>query len=147
MRKVYKDPYLYKVKNANKYVGDVNNVWVRSSWELKFYNWCDMNTSIVNWSSEEIAIPYSSPKDNPKDKIIHRYFVDAMIKVKDKDNNVKIYLIEIKPYKQTIPPKKRNINEVLTYGINSAKWQAARMFCEKKGWEFKIFTEKELGIK
>lgn len=142
MNKKFKDPYLYHVKNPKKYIGDINNVWVRSSWELKFYNWCDLNHFIVNWSSEEIAIPYLSPKDNK----LHRYFVDAMIKVKDKDNKIKVYLVEIKPFKQTIPPKRRSMNEVLTWGINNAKWNAAKMLCEKQGWEFKIFTEKELGV-
>jgi hypothetical protein len=143
MNKKIKDPYLYTLKNPTKYIGNAHNIWVRSSWELKFYNWCDLNSSILNWSSEEIAIPYLSPKDNN----VHRYFVDAMIKVKDKDNNIKVYLVEIKPFKQTLPPKRRNINEVLTYGINIAKWEAAKKLCDKKGWEFKIFTEKELGIK
>ena len=31
----------YKVKDPNKYVGDPNNIVFRSSWELKFMNWCD----------------------------------------------------------------------------------------------------------
>ena len=29
---------------------------------------------------------------------------------------------------------------------NQAKWKAAREFCMDNGWEFKIMTEKELGV-
>ena len=29
---------------------------------------------------------------------------------------------------------------------NQAKWQAAREFCLDQGWEFRIMTEKELGV-
>jgi len=27
-----------------------------------------------------------------------------------------------------------------------AKWESAKEFCLDRGWEFKIITEKELGI-
>ena len=30
---------------------------------------------------------------------------------------------------------------------NEAKWDAAKEFCKDRLWEFRIFTEKELGIK
>ena len=39
------------------------------------------------------------------------------------------------------------MNEVYTWGVNQAKWKAAQDFCDDRLWEFKIFTEKELGIK
>ena len=32
----------------------------------------------------------------------------------------------------------------MTYGVNEAKWKAAREFCQDKGWEFRIITEAEL---
>jgi hypothetical protein len=32
------------------------------------------------------------------------------------------------------------------WAINQAKWEACREYCKDRGWEFKIFTEKELGI-
>jgi hypothetical protein len=62
-------------------------------------------------------------------------------------------LVEIKPLKQVKEPvrqdkiTRRYINEVKTYGINSAKWKAAIEYCKDRGWTFHIFTEKELGIK
>ena len=42
---------------------------------------------------------------------------------------------------------RRYLNEVKTYGINEAKWKAARNFCADRGWAFEIYTEHELGLK
>lgn len=145
----YPEPKRYKIMNYHKYLGDFNNIWYRSSWELKFLHWCDTNPGIINFSSEEIVVPYVSPKDNK----IHRYYTDALIKTKDINGNINTYLIEIKPFCQTMPPKERMrktrtyLNEVMTWGINNAKWEAAKKLCAIKGWEFKIITEKELGLK
>lgn len=33
-----------------------------------------------------------------------------------------------------------------TYAVNEAKWKAAREFCADRRMEFKIITEKELGV-
>ena len=63
-------PRLWKPKNSEKYEGDYNNIIVRSSWEVRFLNWCDNNTHILSYSSEEIVIPYLSPIDNK----YHRYY-------------------------------------------------------------------------
>lgn len=110
---------------------------------------CDLDPSILFWSSEEVVIPYISPADSRG----HRYFVDFLIEVRRVDGTKRTLLIEIKPYSQTLPPKikkkpsKGYINEVFTYGVNQAKWAAAREYCKKKGWEFVIITENELGIK
>ena len=134
----------YKVKNPEKYKGDHNNVFYRSSWELRFFNYCDKNPDIIKWSSEEIVIPYRSPIDGKR----HRYFPDVWMKTKNGDT----YLIEIKPFKETHEPKKRSritkqyLYEVKTWGINSSKWKAAQEYCKDRGWIFKIITEKELGI-
>lgn len=138
----------YKLKNPQKYIGDPTNVIYRSSWELKFLLWCDTNPNIIKFSSEEIVIPYVCPTDNKR----HRYFVDFLIKVKDKTGNIKTYLIEIKPSSQTKPPDvpqrktRRYIQEVFTWGKNEAKWKAAIEYAKDRGWEFKILTEHELGL-
>ena len=136
-------------KNPSKYTGDPTNIIYRSSWELKFMNWCDQTYSIVSWSSEETVIPYICPTDNRA----HRYFVDFKIRVKDSAGNMKTYLIEIKPEAQTMPPEvkkkktKRYIAEVMTWGKNDAKWKAAREYCKDRGYEFMIITERHLGLK
>ena len=111
--------------------------------------YCDNSTSIIEWGSEEIIIPYLSPKDGR----MHRYFPDFYIKVKQADNSIKKYIIEVKPKKQCSPPPekptrktRRWYGEVKTWGINEAKWKSAIDFCNAQGMEFKIVTEKELGI-
>jgi hypothetical protein len=134
----------YKVKNPEKYKGDPTNVHYRSSWEQKFFNYCDRNPDIIQWASEEVVIPYKSPIDGRW----HRYFPDVWIKTKNGD----VYLIEIKPLKETQEPKRRSrvtkkyLYEVKTWGINSAKWKAAQEFCADRKWKFKIITEKELKL-
>ena len=108
--------------------------------------YCDTNENILEWGSEEIALPYISPLDNR----IHKYFPDFYIKVKENNGQIKKYIIEVKPKKQTvepIPQKKKTkgyIYEVMEYAKNQAKWKAAREFCEDRQWEFKIITESEL---
>ena len=139
----------YRVVNAKKYKGDISNIVYRSLWELKFMKWCDDNISVVEWGSETIIVPYISPVDNK----IHRYFVDFYIKIKNKNNLIEKYLIEIKPEKFTKPPEiptkrtKRFIDEVFQYGVNDAKWKAAFEFCKDRNMKFVILTEKDLGIK
>jgi len=127
-----------------KYTGDPTNIIMRSSWETMFANWCDKNPSIVKWSSEETIIPYRCPTDN----LIHRYFVDFKITVREG----KTYLVEVKPKSQTIPPvypgkqTKRYLTESVMFIKNQAKWEAARNYCKDRGWQFKIITEQELGL-
>jgi hypothetical protein len=138
----------YQPKNPQKYKGDPTNIIYRSLWERKFMVYCDSNQNILEWGSEELALPYRSPIDNK----IRRYFPDFYIKVKESTGQIKKYLIEIKPKKQTIEPQvqkrktKGYIYEVYEYAKNQAKWKAAQEFCEDRQWEFKVLTEDELGI-
>ena len=133
----------------SKYQGNAKYIICRSSWERKFCQWCDMNNSIISWASEEFSIPYLSPKDNR----LHKYYPDYLIKVKEKNDMIKTYVVEVKPYKQTRPPKQRSrktksyLTECVTYAVNQAKWKAAKEFCEDHRIEFKVVTEKELGIR
>lgn len=138
----------YKPSNPQKYKGDHNNIICRSSWERKFCRWCDLNESIISWGSEEFFIPYLSPIDNK----LHRYYPDFIVKLKEQSGKIKTYVIEVKPKKQTVPPKKRSrvtksfIYESKTYAINQAKWKAAKEWCEDRLIDFKVITEDELGI-
>ena len=93
----------FKPAFPRKYKGNVKNIICRSSWERRFCNYCDINESIIEWGSEEFFIPYISPKDNR----VHKYYPDFIIKVKESTNKIKTYVIEVKPKKQTEPPKKR----------------------------------------
>ena len=139
----------YKPTNPQKYTGNPNNIICRSSWERKFCQWCDRKDNVISWASEEISIPYVSPKDNR----IHRYYPDFLIKVREYNNRIQTYVVEVKPKKQTLPPKPRKrvtksyIYECTTYAVNQAKWKAASEFCKDNRINFKIVTEDELGIK
>ena len=138
----------YYPSYPKKYKGDPTNIIYRSLWERKFMVYCDKNQNILEWASEEIAIPYRSPIDNR----VHRYFPDFYMKVKEFNGKIKRYVIEVKPAKQTKPPAKPKrqtkgyIREAYEYAKNQAKWKMAREFCADRQWEFKVVTEKELGI-
>ena len=138
----------YYPSYPKKYKGDPTNIIYRSLWERKFMVYCDKNNNILEWASEEIAIPYRSPIDNR----VHRYFPDFYMKVKERGGKVRRYVIEVKPAKQTKPPVKPKrqtkgyIREAYEYAKNQAKWKMAREFCADRQWEFKVVTEKELGI-
>jgi hypothetical protein len=138
----------YHPVNPDKYVGDLKQIVFRSSWERHFFQFCDSSKNVLKWSSEPFAIPYW---DASSEKM-RRYFPDVYIEMKDSDDKVKRYVIEIKPYKQTIEPVKRKkstktyLNECLTYTKNQSKWEYARKFCSKHDMEFMILTEKNLGL-
>jgi hypothetical protein len=129
--------------NPLKYKGDVNNIVYRSGLELKWYKYLDLNPSIIEWNCEEAVIRYLNPIDNR----VHKYFIDVWIKYKNKKNEVKQCLIEIKPLEQTKRPKlKKNKSKsycyaVNTYIVNVSKWNAAKKIATEKGLDFKILTE------
>lgn len=140
---------IYKPINAEKYKGKDYPRFL-SSWELKLFRWCDTNENVVEWESEGIAIPYQNPVTEKRSV----YFPDVILKLKTNET-VKKYLIEIKPYRQTLDPKnfdqgkkrkKTIIYENLNYLKNMAKWSAAKKWANKMGYEFTILTEKDLGI-
>ena len=110
--------------------------------------WCDLNTNILEWGSEEFFIPYRSPVD----KRVHRYFPDFYVKCRTTHGTTAKYVIEVKPAKQTSPPEKKKrvtkkyLTEVTRYAINEAKWMAAKKYCNQRNMVFKILTEKELRV-
>lgn len=131
-----------------KYRGDVTNIVYRSLWERQVFKWLDDNSAIKTWSSEEVVIPYRCKTDGR----LHRYFVDIKFEL----NDGRIFLVEIKPKKETLPPKnpgkktKRYITEVMTYAKNISKWEAAKEYANDRGWLFEVWDEdflKGLGIK
>jgi hypothetical protein len=136
----------FKPKNPDKYRGDPTNIVYRSGWEKRVMAWLDENKNVLSWSSEEVIIPYISPIDGK----VHRYFVDFYVEAIDKNAQIKTMLLEVKPAAQAKEPVKKKrttkqyVTEVMTYGINQAKWHAAKRYAEKQGWEFKVITEAEL---
>lgn len=141
---------LFKPHNPEKYVGDVGNIIFRSSFELKFMNWCDRTPAVLQWGSESITIPYISPLD----KKPHRYYPDFIIKVKLSNGLERVQLIEIKPDSQTKPPvmtakkkTKKFLLEEAIYVVNLAKWDAATEFALKHDMDFIKIDEYDLGLK
>ena len=139
----------YKPRNPRKYKGNPNNIVCRSNWEKKFCQWCDTNENILLWASEEFSIPYVSPLD----RRVHQYYPDFLIKVQEGGGAIRDYVIEVKPKRQCIPPKRKSkvtksyIYEAKTYEVNKAKWRAAEDWCKDRRLIFKVITEDELGIK
>lgn len=142
--KQFKQGY-YKPIHPHKCT-NTGSIQYRSGLERNFMIWCDKNAKVLEWGSENVIIPYLSPVDQK----VHRYFVDMYIKMKEVDRIGK-YLVEIKPYKQTIAPvpskrKKEStvIYEQATWLINQAKWDAARQFAVKHGMKFIIITDEDI---
>lgn len=149
----------FSPKNPQKYMGDPRNIVYRSSWECKIMDSFDKRSDVLSWSSEEMAIPYVSPVDGRR----HRYFPDFIVKVRTKDGSIKTMMVEVKPEKQSRPPQKKSrvtkqyIQEVVTWGVNQAKWKAAIEYCKDRKWtflvmcstdglEFKYLTENDLML-
>lgn len=104
----------------------------------------DRDSDVVEWSNEEVVIPYRSV-----DGKVHRYFPDFRVKY----SNGETVLIEIKPLNHVMQPKtqkrmtaayKRRLENWMK---NQLKWKYAREWAADHCMKFKILTEVELGIK
>jgi hypothetical protein len=137
---------LFRPTYPDKYLGNAQNIIYRSSWEFRFFRYCDLTPGVIKWASEEFNIPYVSPVDG----VPHRYFPDVYMQVRAADGSLKHWVVEIKPKAQTLPPKQprrksnKFLTEMATYAINQAKWTAASAYCQKRGWQFLVLTEDHL---
>lgn len=128
---------IYTPINPEKYMGDPSKIRYLSSWEHRFMYACDMNPSIIQWGSEEFKIPYV----NPIKKKVCMYIPDFIVRYK-KEGQIYTEVVEIKPAKEAVlRPRMSNYDKVCLV-INTAKWQAARIYCDKYGVTFRILTEK-----
>jgi len=136
--------------NPEKYIGDINNIIYRSSWERKFCQYCDLKKEILKWSSEPASVKYWSPIDKKE----HEYHIDFYIKVQ-KEEIQEDWFIEIKPEGQYALDKKpeeikgpltekkvRAYNERMRVWItNRAKMEAAKRYAESIGYKFGAVDE------
>lgn len=140
MRSTYSGKY--RVRRPEKYAGDPAKVSYRSSWERAAFLFLERSPLVLEWSSEEIIVPYICATDRQP----HRYFVD--LKVKWADGRTE--LIEIKPSKQAAAPKRKGkkrakfLEEAAVYAKNQSKWMAARKWAEKHGMNFVVWDEEVL---
>jgi hypothetical protein len=145
--KRYKQGY-YMLTNKEKYMGDPSNIVYRSSWELAFMKYCDVNERISKWNSEGVTITYKDLKGKS-----HRYYPDFYYELIDPNDPGRLsrVLVEIKPYAETIPPK-RPLNESMsamknynyacdTYIKNRLKWDKADVWCQQRDMKFIVVTE------
>jgi len=133
-------------RNSTKYIGTYP-ISIKSSWERRFCQWLDANPSVIKWSSENINIQYYDPIQMKN----RRYIPDFYMEVLGKEDKIKRYIVEIKPQHETILPvktskksKKTMLMQESTYLTNQAKFKAARQYCDKLGYNFRIITEKQL---
>lgn len=111
---------------------------------MNYFRILDSNPNVLKWGSEELVVPYYFENK------WHNYYIDIFVIFKSGEQ-LKKYIIELKPYKQTVQPvwsKRRKestyLNECREFAKNCAKWDSARKFAESKGCEFHILTEKDL---
>jgi len=137
---------IFTPKFPQKYTGQYPII-ARSSWERIYMQWCDVNESVLQWSSETLIIPYFDTVKNKN----RRYYPDFMMEILKSDGKKETWVVEIKPYKETIQPikgKKKSektiLYEAITWRNNVDKWNAAQAFCKKRNYGFKILTEHDL---
>lgn len=132
-------------QNKEKYKG-LTKINYRSDWERRCCIYLDTHPNCVSWNFESVFIKYRCPLDG-KD---HRYIMDFQATFKAKDGTLKTYLIEVKPARETLPPKRGRMKQrnymiaVAKYKKNTAKWKAAQAFAANRGYKFVILTENEL---
>ena len=138
----------FRPKNPDKYKGDPTNIIYRSSWERMFMNWADRTDAVKSWQSEEKCVWYFDPISKKK----RRYFPDFIVNI-ERDGVIITEVVEVKPQAQIdgppVDPKRKTVawvNAVKTYIINQAKWQAATEWCEDRGYNFRLISEKHLGL-
>lgn len=108
----------------------------RSSYELKFIMWLENSDKVARWGSECFCIPYMFV-----DGTTHKYWPDYFVEFVDGTKMV----VEIKPYNQTKKPINENCWAAKEYTKNMCKWKATMEFCKKKGYQFKVLTEKTIN--
>lgn len=147
MNKNYPPLTRYKPQNPKKYIGNINTITMRSSWETIFARWCDFNPNVLKWGSEIKPIRYYSKIDRE----FKNYFADFWVLIKDKDDNENKYIVEIKPKNKINKPKNtknrnRFLIEMCEWQKNQDKWEAALDFAKRNGFKFIVLNEYDLGI-
>lgn len=135
--------------HMNSFVVENNEIFLhyKSSLELKALRYCDYNKYVVKFALEPFAIKYVKPTDGK----VHRYYVDLFIEFSSGDR----FIVEIKPKSETKSPRKPSKQTqkaimnyqkaLLTYAVNSAKWEAAKKFAKENNLRFIVLTEEELN--
>jgi len=128
-------------QNREKYIGDnINKITYRSSWELKLCEMCDQHPNIVYWASESLSIKYR----HPFTKQVKNYVPDFFIMYVDSSGKKYSEIVEVKPMEQANPKYAKSAKDKEALIINMAKWEAAKIYCKRRGIRFRIITEADI---
>ena len=141
---------VYYVQNPEKTNGSTAYQF-KSKLEKAMMGYCDKNEKVLKWVYEPkkpieyIDMTAKDPKTGKQGKK-RKYYIDFILTVKTWDNRLQTYYIEVKAHRETQPPSQKSRSlEHKTWAKNNAKWDAAKKFCESKGYKFEIVTEREFG--
>ena len=131
---------IFTPKNSQKYVGKHVSRY-RSGWELTFMMFLDSNSSIIQWASESIRIPYRNPLTGKAST----YVPDFLVLYENKYKKQIAELVEIKPKKQSlIESRTASARDRAIVAVNHAKWASARAWCSQNGLTFRVINENDL---
>ena len=121
-------------------MGGTNYVYTKSLWERKFCKYLDETEKVRKWGYEKIKIPYLSPVD----KKVHTYYPDFII-LTEEEGKEQVFIIEVKPNKQTkIPEKKEAIERgeivKIAIGVFGNPENAAKMVTKIEKAGYKSFS-------
>lgn len=127
-------------KNPEKYRGDVEKIFARSSWEASVMMYFDSRDAVIEWGSEELAIPYLKPEDAR----VHHYYPDFIVKYRQADGSIKTEIVEVKPLHESDAKYAKHDRSKAALETNEAKWKAAIDFAAKNNMTFRVLTEKSI---
>jgi hypothetical protein len=123
-------------KNPRKFLGE--SAYYRSGLELSaFRGFFDPHSSVIEWASENIKIPYYNPHTGPSN-----YIPDIWARIKEKDGKIYEYIIEIKPSNKLVKPKTNQKKKFMEWEVNMAKFDAAKKYAIDNGMKWQILTDK-----
>ena len=154
---------LFTPKNKMKVIklNGKGGLYYRSGLEEKMMTYLDQNPAIIRWSAEWIQIPYVKQTWNAQLQSFietsHTYYPDFYYEILLRDQTTRQVVAEVKPDSETRPPiikenmtakQLKNLEYSLKmYNANMAKWKYMIEYCERKGFEFIILTEKHINRK
>jgi hypothetical protein len=152
---------LYIPKNKDKVIklNSQGGLFYRSGLEQKMMIYLDNNEKIVFWGSENLKIPYTKTEWVAESQDYktseHTYYPDFYYELRKADGSISKVVAEVKPYSETVEPvlksnptakQMKNFEYALKmYNKNLSKWTYMIEYCQRKGFEFIIITEKLLS--
>ena len=142
----------YKLQNVHKYLGNPVDIVYRSSWELKFMIYCDLNPGVRKWASEMIRIPYVDSGGHS-----HVYIPDFYLETDNAEEPLmpRKFVVEIKPEAETRQPlipnsisekQLKNLEyQLAQWQKNKYKWAYASEWCKGRDIKFWLVTEVHLN--